>query len=345
MAAKSFDEIRRDLKNKIYFPVYLLQGEEAFYIDKVTELLEKNVLDEMEREFNQTVLYGRDCEVLSLISAAKRYPMMSNYQVVIVKEAQDMKPALGSKSGDDDKDPMLNYVTNPQSSTLLVFCFKYKTLDKRTKLYKAIEKNGVVFESKKIYDNKVPEWIEKYLAESDFKIQPRASNLMAEYLGNDLSRVANECEKLLINIKKGETIDVQHIETNIGISKEFNIFELQEAIGQRNVLKANRIVNYFRSNPKSNPFPVTMANFYSYFSKLLLYHSLPDKSKPSVASALKVNPFFVGDYERAARNYNPDKLASIVSMLRDSDLKSKGVNSTGSEDGELLRELVFKIMH
>ena len=344
MAAKSYDEILRDLHNKIYYPVYLLQGEEAYYIDKVSDLIEKEVLGEMEKEFNQTILYGRETEALALISTAKRYPMMSNYQVVIVKEAQEMKPALGTKS-DDDKDPLSAYVSNPVPSTLLVFAYKYKNLDKRTKLYKTIEKNGVVFESKKIYDNKVHEWIEKYLTQSGNKIQPKAASLMAEYLGNDLSRVANECDKLLINIKKNEVIDTQHVETNIGISKEFNVFELQDAIGQKNALKAARIVNYFKSNPKSNPTIVTMANFYSYFSKLLLYHSLPDKSQNSVAASLKVNPFFVKDYERAAKNYSYDKLLSIINLLRETDLKLKGINSANTEEGELLRELVYKIMH
>ncbi len=345
MAAKSYDEILRDLHNKIYYPVYLLQGEEAYYIDRLSEIIEKDVLGDMEKEFNQTVLYGRDCEILSLISAAKRYPMMSNYQVIIVREAQEMKPGLGAKNIDDDKDPLAAYFLNPVPSTLLVLCYKYKNLDKRTKLFKSIEKTGVVYESKKIYDNKVHEWIEKYLADLGYKIQPKAANLMADSLGNDLSRVANECDKLLINIKKGETIDTHHIETNIGISKDFNVFELLDAMGQRNFLKASRIVNYFRSNPKSNPFILTIANFYGFFSKLLIYHALEDKSKMNVASALKVNPFFVGDYERAAKNYSTTKLISIVNLLRDSDLKSKGINSSIGDDGEFLRELVYKIMH
>lgn len=345
MAVKSYDEMLRDIHNKIYYPVYLLQGDEPYYIDRLSEIIEKDILGDMEKEFNQTVIYGRDCEMLSLISTAKRYPMMSNYQVVVVREAQEIKPTLGTKSADDDKDPLAAYILNPVPSTLLVFCFKYKNIDKRTKLYKAIEKHGVVYESKKIYDNKVHEWIEKHLSELGYKIQPKAANLMADSLGNDLSRVANECEKLLINLKKGETIDMQHIETNIGISKDFNIFELQDAIGQKNALKATRIVNYFRSNPKSNPFPVSMANLYSYFSKLLLYNSLSDKSQNAVAAALKVNPFFVKDYEKAAKNYSTEKLISIIKLLRDSDLKSKGVGSTNMEEGELLRELVYKIMH
>jgi DNA polymerase-3 subunit delta len=351
MALKSYEEIVRDLHNKIYAPVYLLQGDEPFYIDKISELLEGEVLGDMEKEFNQTVLYGRDCDVLSLVSTAKRYPMMSNYQVVIVKEAQEIK-GLGAKEKEDksskdkdDKDPLLNYVNNPLTSTVLVFCYKYKNLDKRTKLYKAIEKSGVVFESKKIYDNKIPGWIDQYLAAKKYKIDAKAAQLMADHLGNDLSRVANECDKLLINVKPGETITTQHIETNIGISKDFNVFELQNALGEKDILKVNRIVNYFRANPKSGAMPMLTATLYGYYAKILLLHSLPDKSKMTVASALKVNPFFVEDYLKAARNYSPANTEKAISILREFDLKSKGVDSANTDNGDLLREMTFKLMH
>ncbi len=354
MAVKTFDEIKRDIKNKIYSPVYLLQGDEPYYIDQLSDLLENSVLDEMEKEFNQTVIYGKDADLVSLAGAAKRYPMMSNYQVVLVKEAQEMKGITGKDKEEDEdskggkekeNNPLLNYMLQPLSSTVLILCMKYKSLDKRGKLFKAIEKNGIVFESKKMYDDKLPRWIETYLAEKKHLIQPKASLLMAEHLGNDLSRIANECDKLLINLKPGETIDVKHIEENIGISKEFNIFELQKSIGQRDILMSSRIVNYFRDNPKSNPLPLTFGNLYSFFSKLMLYHSLTDKSKNSVASALKVNPFFVDDYVTAARNYPPGKLVEIAGLLREYDLKAKGVGASSAEPGELVRELVYKIMH
>ena len=354
MAIKSYEELVRDIKNKIYHPVYLLQGDEAFYIDKISDLLETSVLDDMEKEFNQTVVYGRDLEAADMVSIAKRYPMMANYQVVLVKEAQDFKALMGRKSDDDDnekddepaeKNPLINYLNNPLKSTVLVFCVKYKTLDKRGKIYKALEKNGIVYESKKIYENKVPEWIEKYLAEKNFKIAPVAAKLMADHLGTDLSKVVNECDKLLINQKPGTTIDVSIIETNIGISKDFNIFELNSALGKKDIIKVTRIVNYFRANPKNNPFVLTIFNFYSYFSKILMYHALVDKSKNNVAVALKVNPFFVDEYINAAKNYPFAKTEQIISTLREYDLKSKGVNNNGTSEGDLLRELVYKILH
>lgn len=353
MALKSFDEVRRDLKNKIYFPIYLLQGEEPYYIDQLSNLIENSVLDTMEKEFNQTILYGKDCEATQLVSAAKRFPMMSNYQVLIVKEAQDVKALFPkSKAKEEEKSeekentgPLLSYLLHPQPSTLLVLCVKYKILDKRGKIYKAIEKNGVVFETKKLYDDKLPKWIEDYLAEKKMKIKPNASLLMAEHLGNDLSRIANECDKLLINIKSGETIDLKHIEQYIGVSKEFNIFELIKALGRRDVLNSNKIANYFKANPKSNPTQITIVNLYNFFTKTLLYHSLPDKSKNNVAAALKVNIYFTDDYSTSARNYSPEKIISIISLLREYDLKSKGVGGSNSNDGDLIRELVYKILH
>lgn len=346
MAAKTYEEIFRDLKNKIYSPVYLLHGDEAYYIDKISDYIETKVLGEMEKEFNQTIVYGRDVEPLSLISMAKRYPMMSNYQVVIVKEAQDM--AYFKRKKEDDKtdtDPLMAYFQNPLSSTLFVWCFKYKSFDKRTKLYKTIEKHASVYESKKLYENKIPDWINHYILDKGYKIKPKAALLMAESLGNDLSRIANECDKLFINIKAGQEIDTAHIEQNIGISKEFNSFELNSALASKNVGKANRIINYFKANPKTNPMPLTMGTLYSYFSKVLLFHSLPDQSQNGAAGALGVQPFFLGDYITGAKNYPPRKVASIIGLLHEYDIKSKGVNNMSADDGELLKELVFKIMH
>ncbi len=346
MASKSYDEILKEIKNKIYHPVYLLQGEEPYFIDQIAELIEKSVLDDMEKEFNQTVIYGRDCDTMQLISTAKRYPMMANYQVVIVREAAEIKDLFSGRATEDAKEALTAYLNAPLSSTILVICLKYKSVDKRWKMYKAFEKSGVVFDAKRLYEDKIPAWIEKHLAGKGYKIQPQAAMLMAESLGIDLSKISNECDKLIINLKAGETITSQHIETNIGISKEFNIFELQRALGQRDVLKANRIVNYFRDNPKSNPVQVSMANFYSYFSKLLLIHSLKDKSQGAVASALKIPHFYTNDYIQAARNFPPGKLGAIISHLREYDMKFKGVGSTSNtENGELMRELLFKILH
>ncbi len=346
MAAKTYEEIFRNLKNKIYSPVYLLHGDEPYYIDRISDYLETSVLGDMEKEFNQTIVYGRDCEPLSLISMAKRYPMMSNYQVLIVKEAQDMH--YFKKKKDDEKidsDPLLNYFQNPLSSTLFVLCFKYKSFDKRTKLYKAIEKHATVFESKKLYDNKIPEWINHYIQEKGYKIQAKASQLMTDSLGTDLSRIANECDKLFINLKPGQEIDTTHIEQNIGISKEFNSFELNAALALKNASKANRIINYFIANPKTNPMPLTIGTLYSFFSKVLLIHSLPDKSQNAVASALGMSPYVMTDYMNGAKNYSSRKVASVIHLLHEYDLKSKGVGNTSTEDGGLLKELVYKIIH
>lgn len=344
MADKGFDEILRDLKNKIYSPVYLLQGEEAYYIDQISDYIEKNVLDDMEKEFNQTVVYGRDTETPVLLSTAKRYPMMANYSVVIVKEAQDLR-YWKKESGKIDPDPMLLYVNNPLSSTILVFCYKYDTLDKRTKFYKALQKHAVIFESKKIYDNKVPDWVSSYLQARGVKIKPQAAQLIADYLGTDLSKVANECDKLLLNLKKGEEVGVEQVESYIGISKEFNVFELNTALAKRNSEKVFRIANYFKANSKANPFVVTIGQLYSYFTKVLMYHSLPDKSKGAAAAAMGVNPFFISDYEIAARNYPVAKIVRVIGLLKEYDLKSKGFENVSVSEGDLLRELLYKIMN
>lgn len=362
MAVKTVEEIKRDIANKIYAPVYLLHGEEPYYIDQVSDLLEKSVLDDMEKEFNQTILYGKDVDLDTLTGAAKRYPMMSNYQVVLVKEAQELKGLIGrSKEEEEEKEkekntsaktskeketnPLLQYLSKPLSSTILVLCVKYKTVDKRGKFYKAIEKTATILETKKPYDDKLPGWIEVYLAEKKALIAPKAAALMAEHLGNDLSRIANECDKLLINLKPGQTIDLRHIEQNIGISKDFNVFELQKTIGRRDMLTSTRIVNYFRDNPKSAPAPVTMGFLYTFFTKLLLVHSLSDKSKNNVAAVLRINPFFADEYLTAARNYPPAKVVEIIGLLREYDLKTKGVGAGTMETGDLIREMVYRIMH
>jgi DNA polymerase-3 subunit delta len=340
----TYEQIIKDLKNKVYYPVYFLQGDEPYYIDKIADYIEANVLESSEKEFNQSVLYGKDLDVLTLISYAKRYPMMSNYQVVLVKEAQDLKN-LVSKEDKDQKNPLLEYIQHPLTSTILVFCYKYKSLDKRTKLAKAVEKNSVLFESKKLYDNKIPDWINQYVLSKGHRINPKASILLSEYLGVDLTKITNEIDKLLLNLKPGDEISIQSIEDNIGISKDYNIFELHAALGKKNILKANRIVNYFAANPKNNPMVLTIPQLYSYFMKVMTYHSLNDRSRNNVASALGVNPYFVSEYESAAKSYTQGQTVQIISYLREYDLKSKGVNNGSSDEGSLLKELVYKILH
>jgi DNA polymerase III subunit delta len=333
----SFEQIIGDLKNKIYKPIYFLSGEEPYFIDLITKYIHDNALSESEKAFNQTVIYGKDTEIATVINSAKRYPMMANYQVVIVKEAQNIK----------DIDDLIHYAANPLKSTILVINYKYKTLDKRKKLYKVIGDNGVLFESKKLYDNEIPGWINAYLKKRNLTIDPSAGMLLTEYLGNDLSKIANEIEKLIITLPNGEyNITSLHIEKNIGISKDYNNFELHKALTQKNVLKANRIVNYFANNPKDNPLVLTISMLYSFYSKVLVYHFIKNKtSKQEVAAALKINPFFIADYEKAAKQYNPKKVVEIIALLREYDLRSKGLHSESTPDGELLKELVYKILH
>lgn len=333
----SFEQIISDLKNKIYKPIYFLSGEEPYFIDLITKYINDNVLTEAEKSFNQTVLYGKETEIHTVINSAKRYPMMANHQVIIVKEAQNIK----------NIEELIHYANAPLQSTLLVINYKYKTLDKRKKLYKAINEKGILYESKKLYDNEVPAWINGYLKNKKRTIDPGAGALLNEYLGNDLSKIANELNKLIITLPDGEfNITTSHIERNIGISKDYNNFELHKALTQKNILKANRIVNYFGHNAKDNPFTLTISSLYHFYSKVLTYHFITNKSdRRNVAATLKVNPFFVGDYEKAARQYNPKKTVEIISMLREYDLKSKGHNNVSTSHGELLKELVFRILH
>lgn len=337
-----FNEIMSELKKKVYRPVYFLMGEEAYFIDMISDYIEHNILDDSEKEFNQSVLYGRDVSPAEIISSAKRFPMMSEKQVVIIKEAQNVK---GLFSKGKEKQALEIYVENPQTSTILVVCYKYKTIDKRTAAAKIIAKNAVLFHSKKIYDNKVPDWINNYLRGKEYSVAPQASALLTEYLGTNLSKVSNELDKLMINLPEKSEITVDHIQTNIGISKDYNVFELQTAIGKKDVLKANRIINFFAANQKEHPMVMTVSSLYGFFCKLLIYQFLTDKSRASVASALGVHPFFVSDYERAAKGYATSKLKHIFSYLREYDLKSKGVDRGSSTEGELLKEMVFKILH
>lgn len=340
----SVSDIIKDLKAKKFKPVYLLHGEEPYYIDQIIHYMEQHILNDMEKGFNQTVLYGKDTDMATILNAAKRYPMMSDYQLIVVKEAQDLKWAKETEGSGKEAEFIQNYFEKPLASTILVFGFKYANFDKRKKLFKSITKSGLVFQSDPVRDYKLAGWIEDLVKEKGAKIAPQAAALMAEYLGTDLSKISNELEKLMLNVSKETTIDTDHIQRNIGISKEYNVFELQKALAVRNVLKANQIVNYFAGNPKANPMVMVMANLNAYFTKILKYHYLQHKG--DAAKELGVNPYFVKDYETAARSYTINKTFAIISLLREYDLKSKGVDSTGNvTDGELLKELMFKILH
>jgi DNA polymerase-3 subunit delta len=267
---------------------------------------------------------------------AKRYPMMSEYQVVVVKEAQDLSRTI---------DKLLPYVENPQESTVLVLCYKYKKIDKRKALFKALQKKGIVFESKKLYENQVADWIRRVLLGRQYKIDGKAASMLVEFLGNDLSKISNELDKLTLIIEKGSTITPDDIERNIGISKDFNNFELKKAVGDRNIVKVNRIINYFAQNQRANPIVMSISLLNSFFTQLLIYHSLKDKSRNNVARVLKINPFFVSDYVVAAKNYPMKKVSRIITLLREADLKSKGVGANAIGEGEILKELLFRIIH
>jgi DNA polymerase-3 subunit delta len=357
-----YKEIITDLKRKIYKPIYFLCGEEPYFIDKISDYIEKNVLSEDEREFNQTILYGKDTTLDAVIGAAKRFAMMSEYQVVIVKEAQHLKEFMsrggGTKDEEEDdetvvvekeetgaKGALINYLENPQPSTILVFCHKYKKPDKRQKLGKLLVKNSVYFESDKIADYKMAEHISTLLKDLNLKADARVPQMLAEYLGSDLGKIVMELEKLSINIPANTEITLQHIQDNIGISKDFNVFELQDALGVKDVLKANRIIYYFGQNPKEHYIGMTLGVLYGYFLKLMMVHFSADKSKFGIAKSLGVPPFVAEKFERASKNYNTAKLKSIFAYLREADLRSKGIDNGGTDHGELQRELIFKILH
>ena len=331
----TFEEIISNLKKKIYHPIYFLMGEETYFIDKISDYISDNVLTDAEKGFNQTILYGKDTEPHNIIANARRFPMMSNYQVIIIREAQNIKKIEDLES----------YVKNPLNSTILVINYKYKTLDKRKTFPKLLDQKGILFEAKKIYDNQLPAWIISYLKNQQYTIAPQAAAMLSEYLGADLSKVANELDKLIISMPASTQITPDHIEKNIGISKEFNVYELQNALGERDLLKANRIVNYFGANPSSNPIPVVITSLFSYFSKILNYHFLEDKSQNNVASVLQVHPFFVKTYVAAAKNYNIKKLVEIISILREFDMKSKGWGNVSTSPADLQREMIYRILH
>lgn len=327
-------KIVTDIQKGQISPIYFLMGEEAYYIDKVSEYIENNILDESEKGFNQMVLYGRDVAIDDIVSNAKRYPMMAERQVVIVKEAQDLSRSI---------EKLVDYVNNPQPTTVLVVNYKYKKIDKRKALYKALKKNGVILESKKLYDNQVPDWIRRVLSGQGYQITPKASQMLVEFLGTDLSKIENELNKLKIVLPKGSQITPEAIEENIGISKDFNNFELRKAVGERNMTKAFRIVKYFGDNPKDNPMVVTVSLLFNFFSQLLQYHGLNDKNPRNVASVLKINPYFVNEYTSAARNYPMKNVSRAVAVLREFDVKGKGVGANATPQGDLLKELLVKI--
>ncbi|MFT5737497.1 MAG: DNA polymerase-3 subunit delta [Maribacter sp.] len=327
-------QIVNEIRKGILKPIYFLYGEEPYYIDKISDYIASKVLTEEEKGFNQMVLYGKDVTIDDIVGNAKRYPMMAERQVVIVKEAQHLSRTIES---------LVSYAKNPQVTTVLVICYKYKKLDKRKPLYKTIKKDGVVFESPVLRDYKIPAWIQKAGKNAGFSIPQKSAMLLAEHLGTDLGRIVSELNKLKLMLPQGIEISPSHIEEHIGISKDYNNFELKKAIGERNVLKATKIVTYFAQNPKDNPFVLTITLLNMFFTQLLQYHGLKDHTPKNVATTLRINPYFVDEIQTAARNFPMRKVSQVISHLREMDLKGKGVGSTNMNQADLLKELIVKI--
>ncbi len=329
-------EIFDALKKKIFSPVYFFYGEEPFYIDELTGYMEKNVLDDASGEFNRTIVYGLDVTARDVVDPSRRFPMMGNYQLVIVKEAQNIQ----------NFDLLIDYFDKPSETTILVINYKYRKLDKRKMLYKRLYKSKkvVLFESARVYENKVPVWISERAHMLGHTITPKSEMMLAEFLGTDLSRINNELNKLTINLQPGQSITEDMIERYIGISKDFNVFELQKALGKRDVFHALRIIQYFEANPKQNPLQMVNVLLYTYFMKVLLYHQLKNESKNTIASKLGISPFFVDDYRVAAQNFSSVKVKEIISGIRGLDLKSKGIGAVDTTSYGPLKEWVFRVV-
>lgn len=336
---KDFDVLVKKLKNKDFLPVYFFHGEESYYIDALTQIFEQEIIPEEERSFGQTVVYGRDTSLGEIMALAQQMPMFGELNLIVVKEAQDLK------FEENETKALEQYLENPLPSTLLVFAYKHKKIDARKKFAKALQKNGMLFYSEPVKEYQLPKWITEQIQQMGFKPAPNIANLLAEYLGNDLSRIANELNKLKIILRPGEVLDDSVVETHIGISKEFNVFELQKALGMKDHANAMRIAYFIAQNPKSNALPMMMGSLYNYFSNIIIYQTMKGQPSNAIAETMGVNPYFLNDFAQAATFY-PLKFATrVISILREIDLKSKGLGANGVEEGELLIELVYKILN
>jgi len=331
----TYEQIIGDLKRKSYKPIYFLCGEEEYFIDHISDYIEQNVLGEAEKEFNQTILYGLETDILTVIAEAKRYPMMSEYNVVIVKEAQNLKQL----------DKLISYVENPSPTTILVLNYKHKKADGRSTISKALKSKAVYFESKKLYENQLFAWLENFVTSHGYKLQPKATAMLLENIGTDLNRLNNELKKLFINLQKGEEINPDIIENNIGFSKEYNAFELNNALGTKNVFKANKIIHHFGQNPKEYSLFRILPTVYRFFIQVLIYHRVKNENSRAISSRVGVNPFFLKDIERASKHYSIKKIAKIITALRKADMHSKGIGALNMNNDAILKELVFEILH
>jgi DNA polymerase-3 subunit delta len=328
-------KIIQEIQRKQFKPVYLLHGEEPFYIDLISKAILENALEDHEKDFNQTILYGKDSDFLTIVAEAKGYPMMAERRVVFVREAQDLKTI----------DELENYCSNPNPTTILVLAYKYKKIDSRKKLVKEISKNGEIFLSEKVRDYQLVDWITNYLKTTEYSITPKASILLADFLGNDLSKITNELDKLALLLEKGTTINEVHIEENIGISKDYNVFEMSNAVSKWDFVKAMQIATYFDHNPKVAPLTVVVSSLFSLFSRMMRTHFLPNKTPEAAAQYFKVHPFVAKEMIQATKIYDPKKISRNISILHEYDLKSKGINNSSFTEGELMKELIYKLMH
>jgi DNA polymerase-3 subunit delta len=329
-------QIIDQIKKKIYHPIYFLEGDESYFIDEVMSLLEERVLTEGEKAFNLSIFYGRDTDPQSLMNTCRQYPMGSDFQLVLLKEAQSMSKLEG----------IISYIENPLKSTVLVLAYKYGKLDRRTQFSKSLIRNALHLESKKLYDDKIPSWIQEYVSSKGYRIDARASQLLADYLGNDLGKISGELGKLMVGLESGSRIEADRIESNIGISREYNVFELGMALSRRDIDRVYRIIFYFSANPKENPLVVIIGFLGSFFSKVLAYHYMKGQSKEGIASKLGINPYFISQYENAAQNFPLASLVSIISGIRQADIQSKGVGTApNTRDSDILKELIYKILH
>lgn len=335
------EDVLKDLKSGKYAPIYFLQGEEPFFIDQISNFIEKNAIAEHEKSFNQVVMYGKEATMNVILSNARRFPMMSERQVVIVKEAQNI-PNLGKEEVDG---LLLNYLQNPLPSTILVFAHKYKKIDGRKPLAKELDKKAILVTSEKIKDFQLPAWIEAYVKSQGHNIDTNTSSFLADSIGNNLELIANELTKIFINFTEPTLLTKDHIQKYVGINKEYNNFELLKAIGFRDMVKANKIIHYFSQNPKSNPLIPMLALIYNYFAKIALIHANKNLGEAELAKITGVNPYFLKEYKSAAKNYHLGKVIDCFGYIQEADLRSKGVDSGGMDEAEILREMIFKIMH
>ena len=331
------DDILKELRAKQFYPIYYLMGEESYFIDVIADYMADHILADAEKEFNLTVVYGADTDIVSVINAAKRYPMMAEHQVIIVKEAQNIR----------NMDELFFYLQKPQPSTILVFCHKHGVLDRRKKLATEIGRVGILFESKKLKESQLPAFINMYMRRKGIEVEPKAAAMLADFVGNDLSRMSGELEKLTLILPKNQTrITPELIEHNIGISKDYNNFELRSALVEKDVLKANRIIKYFAENPKTNPIQVTLSLLFGFFSNLMLAYYAPEKSEQGIAAFLGLKtPWQSREYMSAMRHYSGVKTMKIIGYIRYADATSKGVGNSSLGNADILRELIFKILH